>query len=38
MGVDFKETKMPLPNIENCGAYRDRKFIHGCEICENMRY
>lgn len=24
MEVNFKETKMPLPNIENCGEYKDK--------------
>ncbi len=33
MGVNFKETKMPLPKIENCGEYKDRKIIHICEVC-----
>lgn len=33
MSVNFKETKMPFPSIGNCGEYKDRKFIHRCEVC-----
>jgi len=33
MEVNFKEIKMSLPNIKNCGEYKDRKFIHICEVC-----
>lgn len=33
MAVNFKETKIPLPNNKNCGEYADRKLVHICEIC-----
>ncbi|MEX1031713.1 MAG: hypothetical protein WDZ91_16935 [Paenibacillaceae bacterium] len=34
MGIEFIKAKMPLPNIENCGEYKDRKFFHICEVCQ----
>lgn len=33
MPINFIETKMPLPNNENCGEYKDRKLRHICEVC-----
>lgn len=33
MEINFKEVQIPIPNIENCGEYRNRLFEHVCEVC-----
>ena len=34
MGVEFKETSLPLPNKDTEKRFRNKKFVHICEVCD----